>query len=394
MQVHSHPIPVMRLRTSTIATAVLLATAAGPAGQEAVPDAPTLFTDDFEGGLDRWEILGENGVSLRRTDNDAHGTVLELTPNGDDVAALIRGSDAWPAVRVEGDMLFPTEENSYLGLLYNHTTRGSRRDFGLVYVKGNDSYLQLNPHRDLNVSRLIYPEFHVPLDGPSAVTVGAWQRFAFEVIGRVVHVYIGDATSPRLTFDSFEFDHGAVGVQPRSVGGPVWVDNVRVRRLDRLSYDGPPIPNSAYTPAALLTDWQVAGPFEQADDRIARRPDNASVRWSPAPVDPRGAVVTARVVDFHGPRRAAYFRTSVIARAAGPAELQLSSADDLALWVNGRFRGFYARQAAAWFDFKSNRDHAGRAVPIELVEGRNDIVLRVIGGLYASGGFYARVVSP
>jgi hypothetical protein len=63
------------------------------------------------------------------------------------------------------------------------------------------------------------------------------------------------------------------------------------------------------------------------------------------------------------------------------------------VWVNGRFRGFYARQSAAWFDFHRNPDHAGRGVPIELVRGANEIVLRVIGGVYASGGFFARLAT-
>ncbi len=382
----------MQVRFPAVALALLIAVPSGPAQQSTAPDAAAVFADDFEGGLDRWQILGRDGVSLLETDDRAHGSVLALTPNGDDVAALIRGSDAWSGVRVEGEMLVPTGDHSYLGLLYNHTVRGARRDFGLVYVKGNGSYLQLNPHRDLNVSRLVYPEFHVPLAGTSAVEIGKWQRFAFEVRGPAVHVYVGGTTMPQLTFDTFEFDRGAIGFQPRSVGGPIWVDNVRVERLDRLSYEGPPIPNAAYAPADLLTDWQVAGPFEQADDAAAGRPDTQSIRWSPAPVDWRGAVITARVVDFHGPRRVAYFRASMTADAAGPAALEISSADDTALWVNGRFLGFQARQEAAWFDFRDNPEHAGRTIPIELRAGRNDIVLRVIGGVYASGGFFASLV--
>jgi hypothetical protein len=148
----------------------------------------TLFADDFESGLGRWEVLGDAGVSVRASRDAAHGNVLVLTPNGDDVAALIRGSERWSGVRLEGEMLFPTADHNYLGLLYNHTTRGARRDFGLVYVKGNESYLQLNPHRDLNVSRLIYPEFHFALEGAAAVTVGNWQRFRMEVLGRTAHV--------------------------------------------------------------------------------------------------------------------------------------------------------------------------------------------------------------
>jgi hypothetical protein len=382
-------LPRVLLSVLTAAAALVgIVVAPLPASQ---PDV--LFADDFESGLSRWQVLGDGGISLRSTNDPVHRTVLALDPNGDDVAALIRGSEAWGGVRVEGEMLFPGSDNNYLGLLYHHTVRGARRDFGLVYVKGNGSYLQLNPHRDLNVSRLIYPEFHVPLDGAAAVNAGVWQRFAFEVSGRTAHVYVGQTATPQLTFADLELERGAVGVQPRSVGGAVWVDNIRVVKIDRLSYDGPPRPDTRYTPAELLTDWRVAGPFEGTDDRIARDPAAASVRWAPFSTDWRGAVVTARVVDFHGPRRVAYFRTSITRQDTGPAQLQVSSADDLAVWVNGRFRGFYARQSAAWFDFHRNPDHAGRGVPIELVRGANEIVLRVIGGVYASGGFFARLAT-
>jgi hypothetical protein len=335
-------------------------------------------------------VLGESGASVRPGD-PAHGHVLVLDPNGDDVAALIRGSETWSSVRLEGQMLFPTAAQSYLGLVYHHTTRAGRRDFGLIYVKGNDSYLQLNPHRDLNVSRLIYPEFHVPLSGPAAVRVGAWQQFAVEVQGRTAHVYVGGTPMPQLTFGGLELESGTLGLQPRSVGGPVWVDNIRVTPLERLSYGGTPRPNAAYMAGDLLTRWQVAGPFTETDDRIGQSPRAASVRWMPFDTDWRGAVVTARVVDFHGPRRVAYFRTSVAARSAGRATLEISSIDDLAVWANGAFLGFYARQPPAWFDFHRNPDHAGRSIPVELIPGTNEIVLRVIGGVYASGGFFARL---
>jgi hypothetical protein len=383
----------MRLPRSFVAIVATVMLAPG-APEGARQDGDVLFADDFESGLARWIVLGTNGTALRPADDDRHGTVLELRPNGDDVAVLVRDSEAWRGVRVEGEMLFPSDEHSYLGLLYNHTTRGSRRDFGLVYVKGNDSYLQVNPHRDLNVSRLVYPEFHVPLEGPSRVDVGVWQRFAFEVLDSAVHVYIGDVATPQLTFDGFEFGSGAFGLQPRSVGGPVQVDNVRVRQIGQLSYAGPALPAASYAPEGLLTEWQVAGPFEATDDRIARDDPQARAHWMPFPTDWRGAVVSARAVDFHGPRRVAYFRTTVVAERAGEARLELSSAEDLALWVNGRFAGFSSRQPAAWFDFDRQPDHAGRSVRLHLDEGPNAVVLRVIGGVYASGGFFARLTRP
>lgn len=66
--------------------------------------------------------------------------------------------------------------------------------------------------------------------------------------------------------------------------------------------------------------------------------------------------------------------------------------DDLALWVNGRFHWFIPRRSAAWHDFFRNPAHAGQSIPVPLLAGDNDLVFRVRGGVYASGGFYARVI--
>lgn len=151
------------------------------------------------------------------------------------------------------------------------------------------------------------------------------------------------------------------------------------------------MPSVAYQPDSLLTNWEVLGPYERTRDEIAREPDGARNRWRPFATDARGAVLTGQVVDFHGSRAVGYFRTRVSTTAPGRAFLHLSTADDLALWVNGRFHWFIPRSGLAWFDFWNNPDHRGRRIPITLREGENDLVLRVRGGTYASGGFFARV---
>jgi hypothetical protein len=369
-----------------------LTAAAAPTSRQASPGvAPVLLQESFENGLDRWELIGNGTARLTASGDAGHATVLELVPNGD-AAALIRGSDRWPKVRMEGEMKFPTEHESYLGLLYAYTARGGRQDFGLIYVKGDDSYLQVNPHRDFNVSRLLYPELHVDLKGPSAVTVGAWQRFALEVDGAVAHVYVGNTTVPQVTFAEFEGNRGRLGLQPRSVGGRVWVDNVTVRAIDRLSYTGGPIPARAPVDDSIVTQWQVAGPFDRTRDSLALQPRTSPAAWTAFTTDARGAVVTGRVVDYHGPAAVAYFRTSVGSPSAGRAELQLATIDDLAIWLNGAFQGFLPRQEAAWFDAGDNASHPARRVPLSLRAGDNDIVIRVRGGVYASGGFYARLL--
>lgn len=353
------------------------------------------FADDFEGGLSGWEVRGPEGrVSIQPSGDDRHGRVLVLAPDGD-VLALVRGSGGWGPVRIEGEVRFPTATDAYLGVAYSVRRRGPRTDFGLIYIKGGGkeggSYLRVNPHRDLNVGRTLYEDYRTPLAGEAAVRVGEWQRFAAEVVADTCHFYVGDMETPRLTFAHLELDSGAVGLQPRSVGGEVWVDDVRVTSIARLSYRGPPLPAVDHRPDSLLTAWEVVGPLERTEDGVARDPEAASGRWRPFETDGRGAVVTGRVVDYHGPRTVAYFRTRVRAERDGEAVLHLSTVDDLALWVNGRFHWFVPRQALAWHDFWRNPDHAGRRIPVPLRAGTNELVLRVRGGTYATGGFFARI---
>ena len=66
-------------------------------------------------------------------------------------------------------------------------------------------------------------------------------------------------TRPQMTFDLFERSAGFVGFVPRVVGGPAWIDNVRMTTIDAQSYTGPPIPDPEYHPEELLTDWKVLG---------------------------------------------------------------------------------------------------------------------------------------
>ena len=375
---------VTRIAAAIAVFAVAVALMAGPAAA-----ARVRFSDDFEKGLARWDLYGDAGAFVQDSGDPAHRKVLVLRPNGD-VLALIQGSERWGPVAIEGDVLFPDAENSYLGVAYNFRRTGERMDFGLIYIKGNGSYLVPNPHRDFNVGRLLYEEYRTILDGDAAIRIGEWQRFKLEVVKNTVHFYVGSSNVPQLTFPLFEFDSGAVGLQPRSVGGDVWVDNVKVTSIEKLSYAGPPRPfQFQYDPEALLTEWFVAGPMPRTDDAIARNPEAHPDAWRPFDTDTRGAVITARVVDYHGPDAVAYFRTQVGTDESGSAMLNISTVDDLALWVNGRFHWFIPRSDHAWYDFWRNPEHDGQHIPVQLVTGRNEIILRVRGGAYASGGFYA-----
>lgn len=368
-----------------ILTASLTASSPVSTGHGIEAPVRVLFEDDFEHDLSKWILEGRDALSIHQA-VPGHGGVLRLRSNGD-VHALIRGSGEWSGVSIEGEVLFVEGVDSYLGLAYNFRRRGARTDFGLIYLKhGRRTYLQPNPHRDYNVTRKFYPEYQAPLSGPFGTRTGEWQTFRMEVIDGVSHVYVGDTVTPQLTFPIAEPGPGLFGFQPRSVGGDVWLDNIRVSSIDRFSYSGPAQP-APIAPDPSSLRFELLGPFPSTCDAMAL--SDPSADWRPFQLDPRGAVETARVIDYHGSNTVAYFRTVVIAGAAGPATLSLSTVDDLALWLNGRFQGFVQKQERAWPDYVSNPEHKGAEVSLSLRPGANLIVIRARGGTYAGGGFYA-----
>lgn len=386
---------------------VLLAAAALSAG--AMATASELeFADDFEGDLSGWELVGAEHISIADSGSPEHGRVLVLEPGGS-VFALVRGSEGWGPIRFELDVLFPDDADNYLGVIYNYRESGTpehpRTDFGSLYIKGNGSYIRANPWRDGNVSRLLYEEYKTRLEGDDAIEIGSWQRVAAEIDGRECHLYVGDMSTPKITFDLYEGDSGRVGVNPRVAGWPVWVDNVGVTSIDTLSYEGPPIPEIPYEPDSLITEWEVLGPFAQpireveraSDPSVTRIGDSPELEWRPFGTDRRGAVVTGRITEYDGSRPVAYFRTIVESDSDREAVLRLSTTDEITMWVNEDFYGFTYRNGYvfgdrdwnAWWDFDSNPEHAAARERIRLREGRNQILLRVRNGQFASGGFFA-----
>lgn len=384
--------PAQRLRI--VVLACLLIAAAAPA-----PAQEVLFEEGFEDGLGAWLIDDPEAIRVSDAGDPGHGPALLMEPSSARLAALIRGSEDWGSYRIEADFLFPTDEHNYLGLVYNLQERDGRVDLGSIYVKGNGSYLQVNPRRDWNPMRTVYPEYHVDLEGEAAIRIGRWHRFAAEVVGNVCHVYVDDMETPKLTFDMLDLDSGAVGFKPRVVGGPVWIDNVLATRIERLSYDGPPIPAFRYQREQMVTEWRVLPRLTRTFPELERRAEptagtvsdrGVQVAWRELPADPRGAIVSARFVDFLGDRTVAYFATTLDVEDAAGALLEISTADDLAIWRNGVFAGYDSRDPYAWYDFGDNPEHP-RTTSLPLVQGRNHVLIRVRGGIYATGGFFARV---
>ena len=379
---------------------------ASQANEASTPASQVVFEEDFENDLSRWRLYESKAFSLVDTDDEERGKALELTPSG--IAyALIEGSDEWGAVRIEGEFLFPVDHSAYLGLVYNFGQTRERTDFGSVYLKGDRSYLRVNPWRDGNASRLLYEEYRTNIRGADAVETGQWHKFRAEIVGSVVHFYVGDFTTPKLIFPHYERDAGLVGFKPRVAGEPVWLDNVRVEKIEDFSYRGPEIPALPSYRDEMLTDWEAIGPLAGASPAIERSssPEKSvrdekygKLKWQPFETDGRGAVITGRLTHYVGEKSVGYFRTIIKADEDKDATLHFKTVDELSLWVNGQFTEFVYRQGYvsgpgypwnAWYDFAVNPDHAGRRVRVSLKKGENQILIRVRNGQFASGGFFA-----
>lgn len=341
----------------------------------ALSQSKELFQDDFEAGLTRWEINDSQAVTLKDSGDTEHGKVLQLAPGGAKVYALMRGSGQWRGYRIEGEVLFPTDEENYLGLIYHYRATPRRVDLGSIYIKGDDSYIRVNPRRDWNPARQMYEEYRTNLKGNDAIVIGKWQRFAAEVVGKVCHFYVGDLQTPKVTFDLYEGDTGKAGFKPREVGGAVWIDNLRVTAIPQLSYRGPRLPAGInYQPEKLVTEWHVLGPLTKAALEIetAAAPvavtsitDAATVqRWRKFATDARGAVVTGQVNEYTGSRTVAYFATAIQLKEGETATLQFSTVDNLAVWRNGKFEGYFDRDQFAWHDFGKKARSIRRNTPI------------------------------
>jgi len=364
-----------------------------------------LFESDFEssGDLGGWSFTRPEAAYIVDTGDDRQGSALLLRADGPWNHALLLGSEDWGPVRMEGLVLFPEDVHNYLGFIWGYSPNvdSDRTDFATAYVKGNGSYIRVNHRYDGNPTRAMNEERRIALEGEDAVVIGRWQPFAIEVVGSVAHLYFGNAAVPKLTEDLYPGPAGALGFKPRVIGGDVLVDDIRVTSVDRFTYNGPERPGVEYDTTGMLTDWSVLGPTRALHPELARsaepmsmtvREGGRALNWRRFPVDRRGAVVTSRVVQFRGPATRAYFATRVRVDEDGPNQLMLTSIDDLSIWVDGRFEGYYNRDRMAWHDFLSNSEHRGRLVGYPLEPGEHWLLVEVRGALYAGGGFWAGLI--
>lgn len=381
------------------------------------------FYDDFEKGTGKWDFFNPGKFKIIDSGDPAHGKVLSMYSGGPAVYALIKDSDGWTNIRVEGDVFFPFFYHHYLGFIYNFNVTGKRIDFGSIFLLGPwgedfapyyrkyNTYLEnppddflgnvvlVNPHRDMNASRLLYSEYWVTLNGEKAVKPGEWHRFKAEVFGPVCHFYVDDMNTPKVTYDLFEFSSGRVGFKPRFVGSETRLDNITVTSIKELSYTGPPLPAGRnYEPGKLLTRWDAIGPFSRRMKEIetdgylpgkSYRYNNVEMKWRPFEADARGCVATGRITEYYSGEWSAYFHTELRSETEKEVTLHFSSTNGLGIWLNNTFLRIVGGQFTIWPDFRTNPDHQAVKFKVTLKPGVNHLVVMVKGGRYGGDGFYA-----
>jgi len=363
------------------------------------------FKEDFENGLGSWVINNREKIKLISTDDPNHDKVISLYPGGSNTFILLKGSEDQTNLKVEGDVLFPENTDNYFGFIYNYRITGTRADYGCIYIKGNGSYVRVNPHRDGHVSRVLYDEFKSSLQGEDSIIIGQWQHFKAEISDSICHFYVGNMDVPKITFPFHEFSSGMIGFEPRVIGSEVWIDNISVEKIGGLSYPRNDQPEKIeYESKKLLTRLKVIGPFRHPNDSIEKDGfvegktylvnDNLYT-WNSFKTDGRGCILGGKIIEWPSMKRYAYFSTSVeVPSQEATAIFHASSTNKLAVWVNGEYTGEIERKFKAWYDFNENPVHTGNKLQIKLKKGKNSILIREEGlgwDGYSGDGFFASI---
>jgi hypothetical protein len=354
--------------------------------------AQAVFEDDFENGLLNWEPLSASHANVIREGN-AGNHVLQLVPNPSQFShVILKKPVPGQYARLEGRVLFPTDGNGYLGLIYNHLVGEERTDFGVLYIKSNGSYIRVSPHYDGNPSWRLYEEMNVPLEGDRKIQSNTWYDFRLDVHQREATLFFDDLSSPLVTFSEAPNDTGSFGLEARpGRGDPVWVDDIRITTLEPTALPKKPLASSSN-----LQDWQYQSAITDPMDGSRDSPKLNEQSWLKLSPDPRGAIITGKLTQYNtGELSVVYLRSRFEAPAGVETSwLAISSANRIDVWSNGYYRGSVAPENYIWADHIDNPGHYGSRLSLRAKAGSNELILRVFGRTFAAGGFYADVIYP
>lgn len=199
-------------------------------GQDATRDSDVVFTEDFESGLDRWEILDEATWRLKESDGN---TTLEITK---------RESDYKPPVRSPGHvaLIKDLELESFEMTFRVRSTKdtGNHRDCCVFFAYQDNQrfyYVHLGAKPDPHSGQIMIvdgaPRLALTKNDRQTPWDDEWHnvRLVRQMPKGSIDVYFDDMESPLMSVNHTQFRSGRIGIG--SFDDMNEFDDVRVRRL-------------------------------------------------------------------------------------------------------------------------------------------------------------------
>ena len=264
-------------------------------------------------------------------------------------------------------------------------------DAGVVFhredsAEGEFFYLRANPdcpaandciqyapitHTMLNWN--IYPNYQ----GPAPISPTGWNHVRIEVIGEGMRVYINHAAEPSLVVPrlwGLRHDGGL------AFKGPAVYANLSI---DPHAAAGLPAVPAASVEAGTVMAWRAAPPSTyDGSGTVLAKDAPAGDAWGPIEVEPTGLVNLGRafgLARFPSPSLA-WLKTEVAASAPMHRTLQVGFAEQAWVFLNGQLvysgnNEYFPSETRLSPDGRLEPDNA--SVPLDLREGRNEIILAV-----------------
>ena len=217
----------------------------------------------------------------------------------------------------------------------------------------------------------IYPNYQ----GPAPASPTGWNHVRIEVVGAGMRVYVNREAKPSLVVPRLWGSRREGGV---TFKGPAVFANLVV---DPGAPAGATLIPTEPAAAGTVMQWRAAQPtLYDRGAAVSAKDMPAADAWRPIEAEPTGLVDLGRVFRAARMPSLAWLKTEVVAAAAARRTLQVGFAEELWVFLNGRLvysgaNPYYPEGARLSPDGRLQSDNA--SIPLDLREGRNEIVLAV-----------------
>ena len=302
---------------------------------------------------------------------------------------VIRSGTDFADGTIEFDVA-PMDKGHFIGVLFRRATATNQEN---IYLRAHRSglYNALQYAARINGSSTwqLYPEFNTVIDLPR----NSWTHVRVDVKGPKLEVYVNNNSKPALVVPRLRgiHDKGTVAFWGRVNDAPaIWaaaISNISIRPASSVETHSAGVPSP---PAGTLASWEVAGPLQNNQGRIATPPQLKD--WRAVVVEESGLVNLNRALGPVRGRWTGFARTIVKASEARTVMLELGYSDDVTVFLNGELtylgvNGFESRHPEYMGFVKPDYEN----VALKLRPGDNEIVLAVTDDQRFGWGFIARL---